>query len=104
MSQPPGFIDPKFPNHVCRLKKAPYGLCQAPLAWFHRFSAFLMGLDFFASQSDSSLFFYHRGTSVIYLILYVDDIIVTGNDPTVLGRFIARIHKEFAIKDLGQLS
>lgn len=57
MAQPSGFVDPRFPHHVCRLKKALYGLRQAPLAWFHRFSSFLMSLGFCASHSNSSLFF-----------------------------------------------
>ncbi|GJR82122.1 retrovirus-related pol polyprotein from transposon RE1 [Tanacetum coccineum] len=49
MEQPPGFINTKFPNHVCRLKKALYGLKQAPRAWFQRLSVFLIGL--FLNQS-----------------------------------------------------
>lgn len=104
MSQPPGFVDPRFPDHVCRLKKALYGLRQTPLAWFQRFSSFLLSLEFLASRSDSSLFYLHQGTSVVYLLLYVDDIILTGNDASLLRRFISRTHSEFAIKDLGQLN
>lgn len=80
MSQPPGFVDPRYPDHVCQLKKALYGLRQAPLAWFQRFNSYLLSLGFRQTQSDSSLFFLLKGASVIYLLLYVDDIIITGND------------------------
>ncbi|CAH9079430.1 unnamed protein product [Cuscuta europaea] len=104
MAQPSGFIDPHFSDHVCQLKKALYGLRQAPFAWFHRFITFLSHMGFRESQSDLSLFFLHRRPSIIYLLLYVDDIILTGNDPTLLGDLIQRIHREFSIKDLGQLS
>lgn len=104
MAQPPGFVDPRFPYHVCRLKKALYGLRQAPLAWFQRFSSYLTSLGFLQSHCGSSLFHFHRGTSIIYLLLYVDDIIVTGNDSSLLHNFISRTHREFAIKDLGRLN
>lgn len=103
MAQPPGFIDSRFPDHVCRLRKAIYGLPQAPLAWYQWFSSFLLDLGFHQSRSDSSLFHYHQGTSVIYLLLYVDDIILTGNDFGLLRRFILRVGSEFKLKDLGQL-
>lgn len=104
MAQPPGFIDPRHLDHVCRLKKAMYGLLQAPLAWFQRFNSFLFSLGFVQSRVDSSPFHFHRGKSIIYLLLYVDDVIVTGNDFTALCHFISRTHQEFAIKDLVRLN
>ena len=104
ITQPPGFVDPRFPNHVCRLKKAIYCLRQAPLAWFQRFNTFLLSMGFSQSRANSSLFYFHRGTSTIFLLLYVDDIIITGNDQSLLQRFISQTHKEFAIKDLGRLN
>ncbi|XP_042035270.1 uncharacterized mitochondrial protein AtMg00810-like [Salvia splendens] len=103
MEQPPGFVDPQFPNHVCRLKKAIYGLKQAPLAWYQRLSDFLIRIGFFCSRSDPSLFIYNRGSSTIYLLVYVDDIILTGNSYNVLKSVISRLHQEFAITDLGKL-
>lgn len=104
MAQPPSFVDSRFLDHVCHLKKALYDLHQASLTWFQRFSTYLLGLGFCQSQSDSSLFHFHEGTTIIYLLLYVDDIIVTGNDPLVLQKFITRTYLEFAIKDLGRLN
>jgi hypothetical protein len=51
MDQPPGYTDPRFPHHVCRLKRALYGLKQAPRAWFQRFSSFLLQLSFLLSKA-----------------------------------------------------
>lgn len=104
MAQPSGFFDPRFPNHVCRLKKALYGLRQAALAWFQCFSNILFSLGFCQSRCNTSLFFLHRGTSVIFLLLYVDDIVLTGNNKSLLRQFITRAREEFALKDLGTLT
>lgn len=56
MKQPPGFVNPNLPTHVCKLKKAIYGLKQAPYAWFHGFSSFLFTVGFTCSASDTSIF------------------------------------------------
>ena len=104
MEQPTRYIDPHFPNHVCQLKKALYGLKQAPRAWFQRFSSFLTQLNFYCSRADTSLFVFHRKYDVIYLPLYVDDIIITGNNSSLLHSFTYKLHSKFATKDLGSLS
>lgn len=104
MEQPPGYIDPRFPTHVCLLKKALYGLKQAPRAWFQRFSSFLLTLGFSCSRADTSLFVFHQQSNIIYLLLYVDDIIVTGNNSSLIDSFTRKLHSEFATKDLGSLS
>ncbi|KAJ0985382.1 hypothetical protein J5N97_003738 [Dioscorea zingiberensis] len=103
MEQPPGYADPRFPTHVCRLKKAIYGLKQAPRAWFHRFSSFLLKVGFLCSYADPSLFVFSRSGGIIYLLLYVDDIVVTSNNTVLLDAFISQLHREFATKDLGSL-
>ncbi|GAV81756.1 RVT_2 domain-containing protein, partial [Cephalotus follicularis] len=54
MQQPPGFIHPQFPHHVCKLRKSLYGLKQAPRAWFERLSSFLLHCGFTGSKTDSS--------------------------------------------------
>lgn len=56
MVQPPGFIDPAFPNHLCQLRKALYGIKQSPRAWFDLFSSFLLASGFLCSHADSSMF------------------------------------------------
>ncbi|GKB85873.1 retrovirus-related pol polyprotein from transposon RE1 [Tanacetum coccineum] len=103
MEQPPGFVDSRYPNHVCSLNKALYGLKQAPRAWFQRLSDFLIHLGFTCSKADPSLFIFRRDSYMLYLLVYVDDIILTGNDHSMIRRFIARLNTEFAIKDLGRL-
>ncbi|CAM8970236.1 unnamed protein product [Rhodiola kirilowii] len=103
MAQPVGYKDPLHPDYVCCLRKAIYGLKQAPRAWFQRFSSYLSRLGFICSNADTSLFVYSRGSTLLYLLVYVDDIILTGNDSTVIRQFIARTDKEFSIKDLGSL-
>lgn len=61
MAQPPGFIHPDFPHHVCRLQKAIYGLKQAPRTWHSTLCRALFSIGFIASKSDTSLFLYHKG-------------------------------------------
>ncbi|CAL9029439.1 unnamed protein product [Prunus brigantina] len=103
MQQPPGFVDPSRPHHVCKLHKAIYGLKQAPRAWFHRFSSFLLRVGFVNSKADSSMFVYKDAHSMMILLLYVDDIVLTGSDSNQLRQFIHRLGIEFEIKDLGRL-
>ena len=103
MRQPAGFIDPQFPSHVCRLRRSLYGLKQAPRAWFQCFSQKLEELGFTASQADSSLFTYFDGSTILYLLIYVDDILITGNTNAHLSQFITQLGTHFAMKDLGPL-
>ena len=79
MQQPQGYVNPFKPHYVCKLPKSLYGLKQAPRAWFERFTSQLLHLGFMASLADSSLFVYHSGSTILYLLLYVDDIIITSN-------------------------
>ncbi|KAI3507180.1 hypothetical protein L1887_22027 [Cichorium endivia] len=104
MEQPPGFRDDDFPDHVCRLNKALYGLKQAPRSWFHRLSTFLLSNGFVCSRADPSLFVFKRGSCILYLLVYVDDLILTGNEEPVIRSFINQLHCEFSIKDLGRLN
>ena len=60
MRQPPGFEHPDLPNHVCKLKKAIYGLKQAARAWYNELKQFLVDIGFQKSQSDTSLFILHK--------------------------------------------
>ncbi|KAJ9563615.1 hypothetical protein OSB04_008775 [Centaurea solstitialis] len=104
MRQPPGYVNNSFPDHVCRLRKALYGLKQAPRAWYHRFAVYLSSLGFLSSKTDTSLFTYHRGSDTIYLLLYVDDIILTASSPTLISMVISKLSSEFPMSDLGPLS
>ncbi|KAL4560332.1 hypothetical protein LXL04_032482 [Taraxacum kok-saghyz] len=78
MEQPPGFIHPQFPSHVCKLKKSLYGLKQAPRAWYIELTTFLLSVGFRKSRADPSLFVYNHHNILAYLIVYVDDFVLTG--------------------------
>jgi hypothetical protein len=101
--QPPGFVDPVAPDHVCLLQKSLYGLKQAPRAWHQRFSSFVQRSGFTASASDTSLFIYKEGADFAYLLLYVDDIILTTSSTRLLRHLTELLHSEFAMTDLGDL-
>ncbi|WVZ96614.1 hypothetical protein U9M48_042230 [Paspalum notatum var. saurae] len=88
---------------VCRLNKSLYGLKQAPRAWYSRFATFLVTLGFTEAKSDTSLFVYHHGDETAYLLLYVDDIVLTASSQHLLQRIITFLQQEFAMKDLGVL-
>ncbi|KAJ3704768.1 hypothetical protein LUZ61_008473 [Rhynchospora tenuis] len=103
LQQPPGFTDAAYPNHVCRLKKALYGLKQAPRAWFQKLKSFLLAHQFTASTADPSLFIFSNKQVVIYLLVYVDDIIITGSSSSAISSLIDVLDKQFSIKDLGSL-
>lgn len=77
MRQPPGFEDKEHPEYVCKLHKAIYGLKQAPRAWFDKFSSFLIEFGFICCTGDPSLFYYQQGRSILLLLLYVDDMVLT---------------------------
>ncbi|VVA25644.1 PREDICTED: Retrovirus-related Pol poly from transposon TN, partial [Prunus dulcis] len=103
MSQPPGFEDPSHPYLVCKLLKSLCGLKQAPRAWNDRFTQFLPSLGFENTYSDSSLFVKHVGHEIVVLLLYVDDIIITGSASGAITQVISALTTEFDIKDLGLL-
>lgn len=103
MQQPPGFVDKDRPDYVCKLKKPIYGLKQAPRSWYNELKWFLLDSGFHNSLADASLFFHNQGVTM-YLLVYVDDIIITRSSPTAVRDFIDLISKRFALKDLGDLS
>ena len=80
MQQPKGFIEKTQHDFVCRLHKSLYGLKQAPRAWFRRLSQQLTDYGFLESSVDTSLFIYTKHGLQIFILVYVDDIIVTGSD------------------------
>jgi histone deacetylase 1/2 len=103
MRQPPGYEDPAYPHHLCRLEKAIYGLKQAPRAWHARLSSVLRMLGFVASTADSSLFILQRPEVVTFLLVYVDDIIVISSSASAPAQLVKDLRSEFVVKDLGQL-
>jgi hypothetical protein len=102
-AQPSGFVDSSKPDYVCRLNKSLYGLKQAPRAWYSRFSSFIRSIGFLEAKSDTSLFILQRGSDMAYLLLYVDDIILTASSEALHRSIVSSLTTEFSMKDLGHL-
>jgi len=103
MKQPPGFRNPEYPDYVCCLTKAIYGLKQAPHAWYSALKHALTEFGFINFKSDSSLFVFHIGSTLAYCLVYVDDLIITGNNSNFVASIIDHLGQKFSIKDLGSL-
>lgn len=103
MRQPPGYESEKVPNYVCKLDKALYGLKQAPRAWYSRLSTKFHELDFKSSKADTSLFLYNKGNVTMFVLIYVDDIIVASSMASATSAFLQDLTKAFSLKDLGDL-
>ena len=101
-------LPPSLPStsssDVCKLKRSLYGLKQAPRAWFDKFRSTLHCFSFKQSQYDSSLFLCKTATSIVILLVYVDDIVITGTDSTLITRLQQQIQASFHMKDLGPLT
>jgi hypothetical protein len=104
MEQPIGFKDATHPDYVCRLRRSLYGLKQAPRAWFERVTRFLLSLGFVQSQADHSLFCYCRPPTRLFVLIYVDDILLTGSTSQALDWLFHHIQKAFPIRDLSDLN
>ncbi|PKU86287.1 Retrovirus-related Pol polyprotein from transposon TNT 1-94 [Dendrobium catenatum] len=104
MRQPPGFVDTTAPFAVCKLNKSLYGLKQAPRQWFEKLTTFLQDHGFRFTRSDPSLLIFRRNNIQIFLLIYVDDILITGNNPAALAELLSKLHDQFALKQLNQLS
>ena len=101
MQPPPGY--PHQAGQVCRLRKALYGLKQAPRAWFYKLKHALFEWGFSNSTFDISLFHCRKDGKLLMLLVYVDDILVTENSISFIGKFIVDLFYRFSIKDLGAL-
>lgn len=103
MEQAPGFVDSSKPDHVCRLHKVLYKLKQAPRAWFNKFTNFLIDFGFTCIPVDPSLFTYHRNGQTLILLLYVDDVLVTGNSSALMSSLVQELSNTFSMKDMGEI-
>ncbi|KAI3710140.1 hypothetical protein L2E82_39914 [Cichorium intybus] len=102
MDQPEGFFDPKHPNKVCKLKRSIYGLKQASRTWNIRFEEKITNFGFIKNEDDSCVYKKASGSIVIFLILYVDDILLFGNDIPTLKGVKTFLENCFSMKDLGE--
>jgi hypothetical protein len=102
MHLPPGFRRQGEPL-VCKFNKSLYGLKQASRNWYSKFSEVLIDFGFTHSTADPSLFCLNREFGSVYLLLYVDDIVLTGSDLRLMNLVKDLLHNHFKIKDLGRL-
>ncbi|KAK3013785.1 hypothetical protein RJ639_010144 [Escallonia herrerae] len=104
MELSPGCMMPKTDSQkVCKLQKALYGLKQSPRAWFGRFTKSMRAFGYHQSNSDHTLFLKKKQGKITALIVYVDDMVVTGNDPEEREALQGHLSREFKMKDLGPL-
>lgn len=124
VTQAPRFKHAQLPTHVCRLRKARYGLKQSPWAWYDRFSAFRFEQGFKSSTADPSLFVLKTNHDTIILVLYVicwlqatcppnwrpfclllyvHGMLITYNVSTQLEAFMSQLKHEFSMTDLGHM-
>jgi hypothetical protein len=102
MQPPPGVDAP--PGFVCRLRRALYGLKQAPRAWFERFVSVIKTAGFTPSDHDPALFIHISPRGRTLLLLYVDDILITGDDVENISLVKQQLGEHFQMSDLGPLS
>ncbi|KAL2253135.1 UNVERIFIED_CONTAM: Retrovirus-related Pol polyprotein from transposon TNT 1-94 [Sesamum indicum] len=101
MSQPHGFVDKKNPKHVCLLKRSLYGLKQSPRQWNKKFDQFMHSLDFKNSAYDPCLYFKHENNVPLFLVLYVDDMLIASPSLDMIKNLQHHLCKNFEMKDLG---
>ncbi|RVX02837.1 Retrovirus-related Pol polyprotein from transposon TNT 1-94 [Vitis vinifera] len=104
MEQPPGFVAQGESSLVCRLRRSLYGLKQSPRAWFGRFSSVVQEFGMLRSTANHSVFYHHNSLGqCIYLVVYVDDIVITGSDQDGIQKLKQHFFTHFQTKDLGKL-
>jgi histone deacetylase 1/2 len=102
MQQPAGF-EVADKSLVCKLHKSLYGLKQAPRAWYDRLTQALLQMGFVKSKCDPSLLVRSHKGQYTYVLIYVDDILVTGSAPQLIQDVISKLNVSFALKQLGEV-
>jgi hypothetical protein len=103
MKEPLSFVHSTFHIHVCRLHKSLYGFKQASQTWHKQLSDFLLFIGFQTSKVDTSLVIFSFGGALFYLLVYVDDILLTRSNSKLLYRLITLVSLEFKLRDLGYI-
>src|SRR3954471_24814064 len=102
MMQPEGFLDPKGANKVCKLQRSIYGLVQASQSWNKRFDSVIKAFGFVQTFGEACIYKKVSGSSVEFLILYVADILLIGNDIEFLDSTKGYLNKSFSMRGLGE--
>ena len=102
MQQPEGFEDKRKEDLVCKLKKSLYGLKQAPRQWYKKFDSFMVGHGYRRTAADYCVYFKrYPGEKFIILLLYVDDMLIVGQDRAQISKLKEELAESFEMKDLG---
>ena len=105
MMLPPGYSHPPgFPHRVFQLRRALYRLKQAPQAWFAKFSSTISQHGFSSSYFDTTLFLRRSGHGITILLLYVNDMIIIGDDMQGIQDLKHFLGRQIEMKDLGPLN
>ncbi|KAK9080130.1 hypothetical protein SSX86_001805 [Deinandra increscens subsp. villosa] len=102
IDQPKGFVELGKEEYVCKLQRSLYGLKQSPRRWYRRFNDHIISLGFVRSEYDACVYFWECNSgSRVYLLLYVDDMLIAGKDLSVIKDIISMLSQEFDMKELG---
>jgi hypothetical protein len=122
MTQPEGFVDPKHAGKICKLQKSIYGLKQASRCWNLHFDEVVKWFGFIKNVEEPCVYKKVSGSTVVFLVLYVDDILLIGNDIPMKSQFgfvfclngaavswksfkqVSSLRKSFSMKDLGEVT
>jgi len=104
VEQPPGFLTQGKEDKVCRLRKALYGLKQAPRAWYSKIDSYFLEQGFKRSKNEHTLYVKKEHGDLLIISLYVDDLLVTGNNPKMILTFKEEMKKRFEMTDLGLMN
>ncbi|GJS32669.1 retrotransposon protein, putative, ty1-copia subclass [Tanacetum coccineum] len=104
IEQPEGFVSPKYPNRVCKLKRSIYGLKQASRQWNKRFDDEIKKFSFTQNHDEPCVYLKASRSNVTFLILYVDDILIGENNIPMLQDVKSYLGRCFVMKDLGEAS
>lgn len=104
MLQSPGFSSPGLEHLVCLLKRTLYGLKQIPRAWYQAIDTFLLSSRWQRSTQDHNLYFFTQGSILVIILLFVDDLLVTGNSTTKIAETKQQLKQQYKMKELGPIT
>jgi hypothetical protein len=102
MTQAKGFVDPKNTGKICKFQKSNYGLKQASRSWNLSFDEVVKGFSFIKNVEEPCVYKKVSGSTIVFLVLYVDDILLIGSDIPMMEAVKSSLRKSFSLKDLGE--